>query len=67
MVGVFSTLPNSQAGGSPLVGCPRLLIQHIRSYPHILGGTAVAQWLRRLLQIGRSLVRIQMVSLEFLH
>ena len=28
-------------------------------------GTAVAQWLRRLLQIGRSLVRFQIVSLEF--
>jgi hypothetical protein len=24
---------NSQAGGPPLVGCPRLLIQYIRSYP----------------------------------
>ena len=28
-------------------------------------GTAVAQWLRCLLQIGRSLVRSQLVSLEF--
>ena len=25
--------PNYQAGGPPLVGCPRLLIQHICSYP----------------------------------
>ena len=31
--GVVSTLPNTQAGGPPLVGCPRLLIQFIRSYP----------------------------------
>jgi len=31
--GFVSTLPNSQAGGPPLVGCPRLLIQFIRSYP----------------------------------
>ena len=31
--GVVSTSPNSQAGGPPLVGCPRLLIQFIRSYP----------------------------------
>ena len=30
---VVSTLPNPQAGGPPLVGCPRLLIQFIRSYP----------------------------------
>ena len=30
---VVSTSPNPQAGGPPLVGCPRLLIQHIRSYP----------------------------------
>ena len=34
--GVVSTLPNPQAGGPPLVGCPRLLIQYIRSYPPCL-------------------------------
>jgi len=31
--GVVSTSPNPQAGGPHLVGCPRLLIQSIRSYP----------------------------------
>jgi hypothetical protein len=31
--GVVSTSPNPQAGGPSLVGCPRLLIQFIRSYP----------------------------------
>jgi len=31
--GVVSTSPNPQAGGPPLVGCPRLLIQFILSYP----------------------------------
>ena len=31
--GVVRTSPNPQAGGPPLVGCPRLLIQFIRSYP----------------------------------
>jgi len=31
--GVVRTSPKSQAGGPPLVGCPRLLIQLIRSYP----------------------------------
>jgi len=31
--GVVSTSPNPQAGGPPLVGCSRLLIQFIRSYP----------------------------------
>ena len=30
--GFVSTSPNPQAGGPPLVGCPRLLIQYIRSY-----------------------------------
>jgi hypothetical protein len=30
---VVSTSPNPQAGGPALVGCPRLLIQFIRSYP----------------------------------
>ena len=28
-----STLSNFQAGRPPLVGCPRLIIQYIRSYP----------------------------------
>jgi hypothetical protein len=31
--GVVSTLPKPQVGGPPLVSCPRLLIQYIRSYP----------------------------------
>jgi len=31
--GVVSTSPNPQTEGSPFVGCPRLLIQYIRSYP----------------------------------
>jgi hypothetical protein len=25
-------MPNPQAGGPPLIGCPRLLIQYIRSH-----------------------------------
>jgi hypothetical protein len=29
-------MPNPQAGGPPLVGCPRLLIQYIRRYPPYL-------------------------------
>ena len=31
--GVVSNSPNPQAEGPTLVGCPRLLIQFIRSYP----------------------------------
>ena len=31
--GVVSASPNPQIGGPPLVGCPRLIIQYIRSYP----------------------------------
>ena len=30
---VVSISPNHQVEGSPLVGCPRLLIQFVRSYP----------------------------------
>ena len=30
--GIVNTSPNLQAGGPPLVGCPRLLIQYIRRY-----------------------------------
>jgi hypothetical protein len=33
---VFSPPPNPQAGGPPPVGCPRLVIQYIRSYPPYL-------------------------------
>jgi hypothetical protein len=33
---VVSPPPNPQAGGPPTVGCSRLLIQHIRSYPPYL-------------------------------
>jgi hypothetical protein len=38
-VRILRSLPNLQAGGSPIVGCPRLLIQHIRSYPPYLKGS----------------------------
>jgi len=31
--GAISTSPNPQAEGPSLLGCPRLLIQYIRSYP----------------------------------
>jgi len=34
--GVVSTSPNIQSGGPHPVGCPRLLIQYIRSYPPYL-------------------------------
>jgi hypothetical protein len=34
--GIVSHWLNSQSGGPPLIGCPRLLIRHIRSYPPYL-------------------------------
>jgi hypothetical protein len=33
--------PNPQAGGPPLVCCPRLLIQYLRSYPPCLEVSSV--------------------------
>jgi hypothetical protein len=33
-------MPNPRAGGPPLVGCPRLLIEYIRSYPPYLEGVS---------------------------
>jgi len=30
---LLASRPTPKAGGPPLVGCPRLLIQYIRSYP----------------------------------
>jgi hypothetical protein len=38
--------PNSQGGGPLLVGCPRLLIQYIRSYPPELEGVSSIRNLR---------------------
>jgi hypothetical protein len=35
--GVVSTLPNPQAVGPPVVGCPRLLIRYICSFPPYWG------------------------------
>jgi len=46
--GVVSSSPNPQAGRTTLVGCPRLLIQHIRSYPPYV--EAICNPWRRLLQ-----------------
>jgi len=39
--GAVSTSPNHQARGPLLVGCPRLFIQFIRSYPHIGGRSSI--------------------------
>jgi hypothetical protein len=36
--GVVSSPSNPQAGGPPLIGCPRLLILYNRSYPPCLRG-----------------------------
>jgi hypothetical protein len=33
--------PTPQAGGQPLAGCPRLLIQYIRSYPPHWGRSSI--------------------------
>ena len=46
--GAVSTWPNPQNGGLPLVGCPRLLIQRIRSYlysvAHVLREDVLGKW-----------------------
>jgi hypothetical protein len=41
-----SPTPNPKAGGPPLVSCPRLLIQYIRSYPPYLEGVSSIRNLR---------------------
>ncbi|KAJ4446277.1 hypothetical protein ANN_12972 [Periplaneta americana] len=43
---VVSPSPNPQAGGPPLIGCPRLLIQYIRSYPPYLEAVSSIRNLR---------------------
>jgi hypothetical protein len=43
---VVSSTPNPQAGWSPLVGCPELLIQYIRSYPPYLEAVSSIRNLR---------------------
>jgi hypothetical protein len=44
--GVVSPPPNPQAGRLPPVGCPRLLIQYIRSYPPYLEAVSSIRNLR---------------------
>jgi hypothetical protein len=44
--GVVSPTPNPQAGGPPLIGCPRLLIQYINSYPPYLEAVSSIRNLR---------------------
>jgi hypothetical protein len=44
--GVGSPTPNPPTGGPPPVGCPRLLIQYIRSYPPYLEGVSSIRNLR---------------------
>jgi hypothetical protein len=39
-------MPNLQAGGPSFVGCPRLLIQYIRSYPPYLEAVSSIRNLR---------------------
>jgi hypothetical protein len=39
-------MPNPQAGRPPIVGCPQLLIQYIRSYPPYLEGVSSIHNLR---------------------
>jgi hypothetical protein len=36
----YNPTPNPQAGGPPLVGCPRLLMQYVRSFPPNLEGVS---------------------------
>jgi hypothetical protein len=43
---VVSPTPYPQAGGPPLVGCPRLLIQYIHSFPPYLEGVSSIRNLR---------------------
>ena len=46
---VVSTSPNPQAGGPPIVGCPRLFIQYIRSYrPYLQAVPPSATWGRAM-------------------
>jgi hypothetical protein len=44
--GVVSLTPKPQAGGPPFIGCPRLLIQYIRSYHPYLEGVSSIRNLR---------------------
>jgi hypothetical protein len=44
--GLLAPPPNPQAGGPPPVGCPRLLLQYIRSYPPHLQAVSSIRKLR---------------------
>jgi hypothetical protein len=61
MVGVVSSPPNPQAGGSPPVGCPRLLIEYIRSYPPYLEAVSSI----RNLRTRHAVVTVDPLNMDF--
>jgi hypothetical protein len=57
--GVVSLTPNLQAGGPRLLGCPRLLIRYIRSYPTYLEAiSSIRNMSTRLALVTRDLPNI---------
>ena len=54
--GVVSTSSNPQVGRPPLIGCPRLLVQYIRSYsPYLEAVSPSATWRRHDVVTGTQL------------
>jgi hypothetical protein len=52
--GVASTAPNPQVGAPPLVGCPQLLIQYIRSFPPSATWECPTPWWQKPTQLRLS-------------
>jgi hypothetical protein len=64
--GVVSPLSNPQAGEPSPVGCPRLLIQFIRSYPPYLEAVSSVRHLRtRQAVVTRDPLNVDSVTIQF--
>ena len=63
--GVVSTSPKPQAGGPPLIGCLRLLIQFIRSYP--LGRSSICNLrMRHAMVTGTHYMGMKHILMKFI-
>jgi len=64
--GVVSPLPNHQAGGPPLVGCPQI-IQYVCSYPPHLGVIVYVLTIRIFIDFGNKGKKNQQLTKLFVH
>jgi hypothetical protein len=63
-LGLPSPTPNLQVGGPPLVGCPRMLFQYIRSYPPYLEAISMCNLRMCHAEVTRGPLNIEAIVLH---